>query len=173
MKLQKGTGGGDDQGVVGDFLVGEEEDELSLRMMFWNVCGWARSGTSGREKSVGNLDMRTKVFQMFQPDVVWVAETWLRDGDAAAMVGYSWFGHNRQALNRKAVRGSGGVGVFVRNALLNDWAVEEVDTEVEDILWLKLECSKTNSIVMLAVCYLPPMSSSRGVDVYERLSLLE
>ena len=31
------------------------------------------------------------------------------------------------------MRGSGGVGVFVRNALLNDWAVAVVDAEVEDI----------------------------------------
>ena len=53
---------------------------------------------------------------------VGVAETWLKDGDVATLDGYSWFGHNRQALSRKAVRGSGGVGVFVRNALLNDWA---------------------------------------------------
>ena len=30
-----------------------------------------------------------------------------------------------------------------------------------------------NCIIMLAVCYLPPISSSRGVDVYERLSQLE
>ena len=28
-------------------------------------------------------------------------------------------------------------------------------------------------IIVLAVCYLPPMSSGRGVDVYERLSQLE
>ena len=46
---------------------------------------------------------------MFQPDVVGVAETWLKDGDVAALDGYSWFGHNRQALSRKAVRGSGGI----------------------------------------------------------------
>ena len=70
---------------------------------------------------------------MFQPDVG-VAETWLKDGDVAALDGYSWCGHNRQALSRKAVRGSGGVGVFLRNDLLNDWTVEVVDSEVEDIL---------------------------------------
>ena len=57
---------------------------------------------------------------MFQPDVVRVAETWLKDGDVAALDGYSWFGHNGQALSRKAVRGSGGVGGFVRNDLLNN-----------------------------------------------------
>ena len=28
---------------------------------------------------MGNLDMRAKVFGMFQPDVVGVAETWLKD----------------------------------------------------------------------------------------------
>ena len=70
------------------------------------------------------------VFGMVQPDVVGVAETWLKDGDVATLDGYSWFGHNRQALSRKAVRGSGGVGVFVRNALLNDWAVDVVDAEL-------------------------------------------
>ena len=58
---------------------------------------------------------------MVQPDVVGVAEIWLKDGDVPTLDGYSWFGHNRQALSRKAVRGSGGVGVFVRNALLNNW----------------------------------------------------
>ena len=55
----------------GDFL----EDGWSLRMMFWNVYGWARSGFGARAKSVSNLDMRAKVFGMFQPDVVGVAET--------------------------------------------------------------------------------------------------
>ena len=46
----------------------------------------------------------------------------------------------------------------MRNALLNDWEVEVVDAEVDDFLWLKLECSRMSSILMLAVCYLPPIS---------------
>ena len=62
---------------------------------------------------MGNLDMRAKVFGMFQPDVAGVAETWLKDGDVATLDGYTWFGHNMQALSRKAVRGLGGVGVFI------------------------------------------------------------
>ena len=32
-----------------------------------------------------------------------------------------------------------------------------------------LECSKVSFIIVLAVYYLPPMLSSRGVDVYEKL----
>ena len=42
LKQQKGRGGmGDQCAVGGDCL---EEDRWFLRMMFWNVCGWARSG---------------------------------------------------------------------------------------------------------------------------------
>ena len=164
-------GRGNQDAVEGDHLL--ENAGSSLRTMFWNVCGWARSEFGTKSQSVNNLDMRAMVFGMVQLDVDGVAEAWLKDGDVAALDGYSWFGHNRQALSGKAVRGLGGVGVFVRNALLNDWAVEVVDAEVEDILWLKLECSKVSSIIVLAVCYLPSMSSSRGLDVYERLSQLE
>ena len=63
--------------------------------------------------------------------------------------------------------------MFVRNDLPNDWMMEVVDYEVENILWLKLECSERGSIMMSVVCYLPPMSSNRGLDVYERLSRME
>ena len=44
-------------------------------MMFWNVCGWARSDFGTKSQSVGNLDMRAMVFGMVQHDVVGVAET--------------------------------------------------------------------------------------------------
>ena len=35
------------------------------------------------------------------------------------MEGYKWFGNNRKHLHRKAVRGSGGVGVLIREKVLN------------------------------------------------------
>ena len=77
--------------VGGDHL---ENDGWSLRMMFWNVCGWARSDFGTKSQSVGNLDMRAMVFGMVQTDVVGVVETWLKSGDVAALDGYSLFGHN-------------------------------------------------------------------------------
>lgn len=53
-------------------------------------CMWLgyRHGTGAKEKSVNNLDMKTKVFEMFQPDVVGVAETWLKGGDAGETSSY-------------------------------------------------------------------------------------
>lgn len=47
-----------------------------------------------------------------------------------------------------------------------------LDSETEDILWLKVNCQGGHSWIVLVVCYLPPMSSCRDVDVYEVLSVL-
>ena len=43
--------------------------------------------------------------------------------------GYRWFGCNRRTLHRKAVRGSGGVGVLIREEVLKEYAVEVLDSD--------------------------------------------
>ena len=47
---------GNQSAVGGDHL---EDDGWPMRMMFWKVCGWARSGlsTSAKAQSVSNLDL--------------------------------------------------------------------------------------------------------------------
>ena len=53
-------------------------------------------------------------------------------------VSYRWFGCNGCTLHRKAVRGSGGVGVLIREEVLKEYAVEVLDSDVDDALWLRL-----------------------------------
>ena len=55
-------------------------------------------------------DVRAEVIDFYRPEVVALVETWL--------TGYRWFGRNRRMLNRKAVRGSGGVGLLVCEEVL-------------------------------------------------------
>ena len=57
--------------------------------------------------------MRAKVINFYKPDVVCLVETWLKRDEVAGFYGYHWFGHIRSSLSRKAVRGSGGVGILV------------------------------------------------------------
>ena len=147
------------------------ESWSSLKMMFWNVCGWS-CGQVDVVKEVESMDMRCRVFNRFKPDIICVAETWLKVEDVASFDGYTWFGQNRRSISRRAVRGSGGVGVFFCNAILNNWTVSVLDSETEDILWLKVDCRGGHSSIVLAVCYLPPMNSCRDVDVYGVLSVL-
>ena len=51
---------------------------------------------------------------------------------------YEWFGHNRVLVSRKAVRGSSGVGVLVKNVIFQDWSVKVIDVQLEDLMWIKL-----------------------------------
>ena len=47
-----------------------------------------------------------------------------------------------------------------------------VDDSVEDILWLRIECIKTGEAVFISGCYFPPVSSSRQLDIFNKLLCL-
>ena len=161
------AGGGEEEGLFAD--VGTR-GEGRLSMMCWNVCGWGRGGGEMEKMREGH-DMRAKVIDFYKPDVVALVETWLRGEEEIAVEGYRWFGRNRRNLHRKAVRGSGGVGLLVREEVLEKWAVEVIDADIEDILWVKLSQGNEDTLI-LAACYIPPESSSRGQGAEETLQLL-
>ncbi|MDA8001866.1 MAG: endonuclease/exonuclease/phosphatase family protein [Alphaproteobacteria bacterium] len=146
--------------------------EVLVSMLCWNVAGWAKGGQGGKDRSVESNDFRAKVINFFQPDVACLVETWLKDDEKVDYDGYCWFGHNRSCLSRKAVRGSGGVGVLVKSSWCKWWSVVIVDVEVEDVLWVKFENKKSHEMFFVAVCYFPPVGSSREVDTEERFQVL-
>ena len=43
---------------------------------------------------------------------------------------------------------------------------------MEDVLWVRLEHKVTSQVFFVAVCYLPPVGSSRDVDIEERFQIL-
>ena len=75
---------------------------------------------------------------------------------------YRWFGQNRKGLHRRAVRGSGGVGLLIREEILEGYMIEIVDSDVEDILWVRMRQvdEEEDEALVIAVCYIPPESSS-------------
>ena len=40
--------------------------------------------------------------------------------------GYKWFGNNRKFIAKRAVRGSGGVGVLIKDTLIHNYQVAEI-----------------------------------------------
>ena len=54
--------------------------------------------------------------------------------------------------------------MVIREELLKEYAVEGLDSDVDDVLWLRLSNEEEEEgSVVLAVCYLPPETSSRGM----------
>ena len=59
------------------------------------------------------------------------------------------------------MRGSGRVGLLVREEVLERFTVEVLEEEVEDVLWVRWSQEEEDCLV-LAVCCIPPESSSQG-----------
>ncbi|CAC5390273.1 unnamed protein product [Mytilus coruscus] len=69
---------------------------------------------------------------------------------------FTFFGNNRKTTSRNANRGSGGVGVLVKNEIYNSYTFDTLDLEFDGILWIKMR-SKTDFLSLcIAICYLPP-----------------
>lgn len=77
------------------------------------------------------------------------------------LYGYTWFGHNR-AAHRKAVKASGGVGMFVINSVLDIFCVNIVDESSDGILGLRFENRTTQQCFVIICCYLSPETSTWG-----------
>ena len=131
---------------------------MELKMMCWNVAGWSRGDGIGGDGVVESRDIRAKVITFFQPAIVCLVETWLKGDVGVVFDDYEWFGHNRASVSRKAVRGSGGVGLLVKKLILRDWSVEVVDMRLEDVMWVKLERKETSQAVLICCSLL--LSSS-------------
>ena len=116
-------------------------------------------------------DKRAEVIDFYRPDVMALVETWLKREEEIVVDGYRWFGRNRRSLHRKAVRGSGRVGLVVYEEALERCVVEVLDTDVEDVPWVRLS-QENEEMLTLAVCYIPPESLSCGRGAEETLQML-
>ena len=115
-------------------------------------------------KNSDNFNFRNCGVQYLNCDIFCVVETFLRGNESLALPGYTFYGHNRGNLHNNARRGSGGVGVFVRDSLVQLYDILVIDKTIEDIMWLKFSSKLGTDNLVLCVCYLPPAESTRHVD---------
>lgn len=123
----------------------------------WNCRGWSTRRND-------NSTFRKLVLEHSNCDILAICESFLREEEQLCVPGYKWLGHNRTNLHRNAVRGSGGVGAFIRSELFNSFDIEIIDKSVEGILWIYFNCKYSDLTFSLGICYLPPSISTRLND---------
>ena len=130
-----------------------------MRLGCWNVGGWAL-------KDSDNKHFREQTMIYSDCDIFCVVETFLKNNETSVIPGYTYYSHNRTNICKKAKSGSGGVGIFIRNELLELFSVSILDDTVEDLLWIKLSSlvNVRSDDVVLCVAYLPPSDSVRNND---------
>ena len=142
-----------------------DENRCKLHFVCWNVCGWSncRNGEDYNSRGVLGDDCRCKVAEYYQADIIIITESWLKGKDVAELTGYVWWGRNRASVGHRAVRGSGGVGFFIKEELVDLLEIGVLDDSVEDILWVDIRSKADNEWegLVLGICYVPPEQSSR------------
>lgn len=105
-----------------------------------------------------NSDLRRLILLSFNPDFISLNETHLTGQKKIDIFGYTWFGQNR-ATHIKAKRGSGGVGILIKNDVLQEFQLLSVDNHDESIICVKLKHRTAKYALALFSCYLPPEGS--------------
>lgn len=120
----------------------------------WNVAGWTERNSELREAIIRDSDF----------DIVCVQETHLQNNSSIAIDGYKYFGYNRSLVHRRAPKGSGGVGIFIKESLLQYFDCTIVDKSFDGILCLSLKHTISNYCCYVFSCYLSPENSTWGRD---------
>uniref|UniRef100_A0A3B3H959 ribonuclease H n=1 Tax=Oryzias latipes TaxID=8090 RepID=A0A3B3H959_ORYLA len=94
-----------------------------------------------------------------EPDIISLNETHLSNL-IPELDGFTWIGHNR-IVHRKAVKASGGVGLFVKNTLLDSFSLR-IDKTYDGILSLRFEHGLSQFSFIVISCYLSPETSTWG-----------
>lgn len=86
------------------------------------------------------------------------------DGIDLTEHGFKWIGFNRTHTHIKAPKGSGGVGVVVKDWLFNSYCIDIVDKSYEGILGVRFVNKYNDFTLILFTVYLPPENSPWGRD---------
>ena len=92
-----------------------------------------------------NCEFRLNIIDSLKADVACIIETHLKDKSSLVVEGFTCFTNNREDQNSRARKGSGGVGVLIRDSVLCEYCVNQIDNKCDGILGVEL---KIRSLVM-------------------------
>ena len=113
--------------------------------------------------------MKEKLLLFNNPDIVCVTETHLKNNDQICIEGYKYYGLNRLLLNKHALRGSGGIGVLVKNVHFNNYLIKTCYEWKDNLFGLKLENKYSSETLIVYCIYVPPPESSRYAKETEKV----
>jgi len=97
-------------------------------------------------------------------NIICLSETHLKVDETIRVPGYTWYGHNRAFMHRRAPKGSGGVGILLEDNIFNEYHIKVVDKTVDGIIGLEIKHKLSDFSLLVYSCYLPPENSPHGRD---------
>ena len=112
--------------------------------------------------SKNNCDLRKKILNEGDPDIICITETHLKNYQIIAMSGFKSYNLNRKIESTKSHKGSGGVCILIKYDLLEEYKVVNVTCIDESILGVDIECKVSSEKISIFCVYLSPENSRYG-----------
>ncbi len=126
----------------------------TLNISHLNVNGW----------TLANSKLMEGIVDALNSHIISVNETHLTENEHLYVENYKFYGHNRHAQHSRAVKASGGVGLFVRRDLLNHFTVSVFDQTFEGVLALQFLINY-RAIHLLCCRYISHQKIRLGVEM--------
>ena len=130
------------------------DKDFQLKIAHLNLNGW----------TTNNGELRQELLKYTNADFIGVNETHLRENDCLVLEDYKFINHCRKRQHIRAVRAFGGVGMFVKNYILEEFSVEIFDKTYDGILAMKFTHVTSDFSMVIIVGYLAPENSKFGRD---------
>ena len=119
--------------------------EQTINVAHINVGGW----------TINNNELRLICLKNIDSDIICVNETHLQGEASVEIDGYTYYNFNRRSIHVIAPKGSGGVGMFVRNKLFSIFDISILDKTYDGILRIALISKNTDYSIAVFATYLP------------------
>ncbi|VDI18044.1 Hypothetical predicted protein [Mytilus galloprovincialis] len=126
----------------------------TVRLGHLNVCSL----------TLNNDLLQKGIVENIKVDILSICETHLKENNKIAVDVYTWKGNNRNKIHRNAPKASGGVGLVIKQWILEEFKYETIDMYYEGILCAKFTSTNTNYSFLLLSCELPFENSVWGRD---------
>ena len=117
------------------------DGSTKLKVSSLNINGWTES----------NKQLRQALIKCTDPDVLCLQETHLDIGRTIEVDGYYWIGHNRTQRHVRAKKASGGVGILIKDSVLHQFKICNIDKSVDGILVICLQ-NKDTDFQITVIC---------------------
>lgn len=113
-----------------------------------------------------NKELRCHIFEYTNADIISLNETKINSENALNVNNYYYFDNCRKSTHVNAPTASGGVGLLVKESMVELFDVTEVDKTYTDILALRFSHKKSDFSFLVISAYLPPENSPWGRDAF-------
>ncbi len=108
-----------------------------------------------------NSESRKSVLKHYDCDIICLTETHLDNNreKSIELKNYKWFPHSRLTRHVRAAINHGGVGLLVKENILNDFNLSVLDMSLDGLLSVEFTHKQSEFNFVVLICYVPPEGS--------------